>query len=381
MVAPFFVVVVLPVAPPTAVVLEPSTANDESVDDVVVERLLAVVVLLSLPPPHAPAISARDNASAANRIQRADAISDSLPAPLRPHDARFGTVIGVVAVTDVAPYLPPPGSIVRRRATDVRLFGAAGYALILQVGHPTIAAGVRDHSNYAVDPWGRFFGTADFVNLLVYGKPEQVTTAATRLREMHRSIRGTDPDGAKYSALEPSAYAWVHATLAEAIVRGHRVFGTEFTASEKETFWAEWLRLGALLGIRDGDLPDTWTAFQLYLDEMIETTLVNNDVVEAVQGKAARATGGSPFPWLPARAWSVAGRPLGVYGAFLARGTMGAALRAKFEIPWSARQQRRFARVAAVHRAARPIMVPPLRRAGPLALKVRRRAIAAGPFS
>jgi hypothetical protein len=35
-------------------------------------------------------------------------------------------------------------SIVRRRATDVRLFGAAGYALVLQLGHPTIAAGVRD---------------------------------------------------------------------------------------------------------------------------------------------------------------------------------------------------------------------------------------------
>jgi len=272
-------------------------------------------------------------------------------------------------------------SIVRRRATDVRIFGAAGYALALQVGHPTIAAGVREHSSYATDPWGRFFGTADFVNLLVYGKPHQVTAATTNLRDMHRRIRGTDLDGTKYSALEPSAYAWVHATLAEAIIRGHHVFGTALTVAEKEAFWREWLGFGAQLGIRDGDLPDSWTGFQNYLQDMIDTVLVHNDVVESLQTKAAKATGGSPFPWLPASVWGLAGRPLGKYGAFLGRGTMGHQLREKFHLPWTARQQTTFARIAAVHRASRPVLVPPLRQVGPLALKIRSREIAAGPFT
>lgn len=272
-------------------------------------------------------------------------------------------------------------SLVQRRATDIRLFGAAGYALALQVGHPTIAAGVRDHSNYAVNPWGRFFGTADFVALLLYGTPQQATTASTRLREMHRRIRGTDPDGTKYSALEPTAYAWVHATLAEAIIRGHHLFGTEFTLAQKDAFWREWLELGSMMGIRDGDLPERWAAFQLYKDDMVDNVLTHNDVVESLQSTAARATGGSPFPWLPEAVWGVAGRPLGVYGAFLGRGTMGTKLRDKFEIPWSPRQQRAFARVAAVHRAANPIVVGPLRTAGPLALKIRKREIAKGPFS
>lgn len=272
-------------------------------------------------------------------------------------------------------------TLVQRRATDVRIFGAAGYALLLQVGHPTIAAGVRDHSNYAADPWGRFFGTADFVNLLVYGKPDETARATASLREMHRKIRGTDPTGARYSALEPTAYAWVHATLAEAIVRGHHVFGVEFTLAEKQRFWDEWLRLGGMLGVRDGDLPTAWGDFQLYKSDMIENVLSRNDVVDAVQDKAARATGGSPFPWLPARAWGVAGKPLGVFGAFLARGTMGPALRDKFEIPWSASQQRTFSRIAAASRATTPILVPPLRQAGPLALKIRKREIAKGPFS
>lgn len=272
-------------------------------------------------------------------------------------------------------------SIVQRRATDVRLFGAAGYALLLQVGHPTIAAGVRDHSNYVADPWGRFSNTADFVNLLVYGSPAQTAKATAGLRDMHRRIRGTDVDGTRYSALEPSAYAWVHATLAEAIVRGHQVFGTALTAAEKQQFWDEWLRLGSMLGVRDGDLPARWPEFQAYKDEMIETTLVRNDVVDAVQHKAARATGGSPFPWLPARVWGIAGRPLGLLGSFLARGTMGSALRAKFEIPWSSTDQVVFSQIAAASRASTPVLPAPLRHAGPLALKLRKTDITRGPFA
>ena len=272
-------------------------------------------------------------------------------------------------------------TIVQRRASDVRIFGAGGYALALQVGHPTIAAGVRDHSNFAVDPWGRFFGTVDFVNLLVYGKPEQTAAATRGLRAMHARIRGTDAHGKQYSALDPAAYAWVHGTLAEAIVRGHHLFGKEFSVAEKEAFWQEWLALGAQMGVRDSELPATWPAFQAYVRAMVDDVLEYSEMIDVVQGVADRAVGGSPFGWLPPRAWAVAGRPLGRYGAFLGRGTMGAVLRAKYRIEWTDRDQWVFSRVAAAHRAAYPVMVPPLRRAGPVALKMRKRQIAAGPFS
>lgn len=272
-------------------------------------------------------------------------------------------------------------TIVQRRATDVRLFGAAGYALCLQVAHPTIAAGVRDHSTYATDPWGRFVGTADFVNLVVYGRPEQVAAASTGLRAMHKRIRGTDPAGTRYSALEPGAYAWVHATLAEAIVKGHAIFGTRLTPDEKQAFWTEWIRLGTLMGVGRGDLPETWGGFQAYLRCMVDEVLVHNDVIDAVQAKAADATGGSPVPWIPPWMWGYAGRPLGRFGAFLARGTLGAELRDKFHVPWSARHEAQFRSIAAASRAAAPLMAPPLRHAGPLALQLRKHAIAKGPFA
>src|SRR5919197_141749 len=35
---------------------------------------------------------------------------------------------------------------------------------------------------------------------------------------MHKRIKGVKPDGERYHALEPEAYAWVHATLAEPLL-------------------------------------------------------------------------------------------------------------------------------------------------------------------
>jgi uncharacterized protein (DUF2236 family) len=269
-------------------------------------------------------------------------------------------------------------SLVQRRATDVRLFGAGGYALALQLGHPTIAAGVRDHSTFTADPWGRFFGTVDFVNLLVYGRPDEVATATRNLRKMHARIRGVDAHGARYTALDPDAYAWVHATLAEAIVRGHHVFGVEFTAAQKQQLWDEWLELGGHMGVRG--LPETWPAFQEYLRAMVADVLEYNDMIEVAQRTAANARGASPSIMVPAVVWTVAAKPLGRVGAFLARGTMGPTLRAKYRIEWSERDQWTFARLAAAHRAATPLMPPVLRRAGPTMLRVRAKRVHFGPF-
>lgn len=40
---------------------------------------------------------------------------------------------------------------------------ASGYALLLQVAHPTVGAGVAEHSNYAQDPFGRLIRTLDYL--------------------------------------------------------------------------------------------------------------------------------------------------------------------------------------------------------------------------
>src|SRR5438105_7703098 len=101
-----------------------------------------------------------------------------------------------------------PESVTWRIASDPRLHFVSLYPLLLQVAHPTVAAGVRDFSDFEQRPWDRLLRTLDYVNLLVYGGPQAVV-AGRRLRDMHKRFRGLREDGQRYYALEPEAYAWV----------------------------------------------------------------------------------------------------------------------------------------------------------------------------
>ena len=107
-----------------------------------------------------------------------------------------------------------PDSLVWQTFGNARLFFGAGYALMLQVAHPTVGSGVRDHSTFEQDPWGRLLRTMDYLYLFVYGGRD-AAAMGRRLRHLHKQIKGTNADGSRYHALEPEAYAWVHATLME----------------------------------------------------------------------------------------------------------------------------------------------------------------------
>src|SRR3954467_2528928 len=157
-----------------------------------------------------------------------------------------------------------PGSVTWRYASDARAMLGAGAALLMQVSHPTVAARVREHSDFENDPWGRLLRTLDFVNLLIYGGPDAAARTGRAVREMHKSIKGVAPDGKRYHALEPEAYAWVHATLAETIIGAHARFGRPLDERQRAQFWDEWRGLGRLLGVREQDMPETWDRFRAY---------------------------------------------------------------------------------------------------------------------
>ena len=173
------------------------------------------------------------------------------------------------------------GCYAQRVTGDGRLYLAAGYALLMQVAHPTVGAGVREHSTFEQDPWGRLLRTMDYLYLITLPDRE-AAAVGRRVRELHKSIKGTKPDGSRYHALEPEAYAWVHATLIEATVRAHREFVAPMSEAQAEAFYADWMPLGRLLGVRERDLPETWAEFGDYFRTMSDERLERNETVDAV---------------------------------------------------------------------------------------------------
>lgn len=276
---------------------------------------------------------------------------------------------------DARELVPHPGSVVWRYAGDARLLAAAGYALLLQVSHPTVGAGVTEHSNFKADPWGRLFRTLDYTYSMVYGGPDLASEIGARVRNMHKHIKGVKPDGARYHALEPEAYTWVHATLFDSIVTGHRRFGVRITRTELEEFYVEWRRNGRLVGVRERDLPDDVRSFGEYFDRMVSERLEDNQAVQDVLDTLTRpATPPVPAPLLPA--WRVASLAM---GRLLSLGTVGLlppVLRERFGVRWTRAQELELRALGATSRSLTPVLPRSLRNTGPAYLRWRRHAIA-----
>jgi uncharacterized protein (DUF2236 family) len=276
---------------------------------------------------------------------------------------------------EVAELVLGPDSLSWRSLGDPRYFFGAGYALLLQVAHPTVGSGVRDHSTFQEDPWGRLMRTTDYLFLLVYGG-RAAGPMGRRLREMHKSIKGTNPDGSRYHALEPEAYAWVHATLIEASFAAGERFVGPLTRADRERLYAEYMPLGRLVGVRPGDLPETLAEFRDYVDTMVAERLVRHETVELLIDLLDRpAAPGVPvidqlWPLLrigPSRALRTA-----------TLGLLPPILRERFGVGWTERQQAELRALGAASRALTPVLPARLRNVGPEYLRRRRRAIAAG---
>src|SRR5688500_11492083 len=90
-----------------------------------------------------------------------------------------------------------------------------GRALILQVAHPKVAAGVAQHSNYREAAWRRLYRTLDVTTRIVFDDQRSSADAADGLRRVHEWVRGRDDAGERYTATDPELLLWVHATLLE----------------------------------------------------------------------------------------------------------------------------------------------------------------------
>lgn len=125
--------------------------------------------------------------------------------------------MAVVSAQQAQQLVLGPQSLSWRYASDPRAVLAGAFVQLMHLTHPTVGGGVRDHSDYKADPFGRLNRTLDYVNLITYSGADAVEVAR-RVREMHRTIKGVNPDGTRYHAFEPEAFAWVQATLVNGLV-------------------------------------------------------------------------------------------------------------------------------------------------------------------
>jgi uncharacterized protein (DUF2236 family) len=249
----------------------------------------------------------------------------------------------------------------------------AGRALVLQVAHPVIGAGVRDFSNYRDDPWSRLDRTLGSLQVQLFGG-ERAREESRRLRRLHGAIRGTGFDGEPYRAHDPAAYAWVHLSNFDSLLAFHRWFAPPLRAGEPARLYAEWRQSGRVLGIADDCMPADLDGFRAYVRHMITDTLTGNPTTrELLESLRLDQIGPPPWPLFPPPLWRAL-RPVGralLHDATV--GTLPAGLRQKLGLSWTAADRHRLRALAVVVRAA-SIPVPDRLMHYPLAQQARREA-------
>jgi uncharacterized protein (DUF2236 family) len=140
------------------------------------------------------------------------------------------------------------------------LLGAGPRALLLQLAHPSVAAGVAEHSDFQADPWGRLNGTLHSYLRIVYGSTSAARAEIRRLNTMHRSISGPG-----YTARDPELSLWVHATLVDSTMAVADAWLEPLGERQRAAYYEETRPIGRAFGVPDALLPADIASFDAYV--------------------------------------------------------------------------------------------------------------------
>jgi uncharacterized protein (DUF2236 family) len=235
-----------------------------------------------------------------------------------------------------------------------------GRAILLQLAHPAVAAGVHHHSSFRGSPlssFRRLRSTIGAMLSITFGDTERMIAAAAGINAIHDRVRGRVDEGAgeTYSAHDPDLQRWVHATLIESIPMAYELLVEPLLPRERDRYCAEAAIMEPLLGMPCGWLPRDSAQLATYMGEMLAGgRLVVTDTSRAV----ARAVLYPPkwyAAWPAFRAMQL-----------LTIGSLPPSIRQAYGFEWRARDARAFARWTALLRTSVRLM-PPVAREWPMA--------------
>ena len=246
-----------------------------------------------------------------------------------------------------------------------------GRAILLQLAHPLVAAGVAAHSGFEAGALAyvrRMRSTIGAMLSLTFGSESEVRETAGRINAIHRRVHGRldcavggYPAGAPYDATDPALLAWVHATLIDSQLRTYALFVEPLAPDDEDRYCAEAAQTGPLLGVPARELPDTRERLDRYLDRMQREERLAVGAGARRLARALLAPAGSR--WVAPAFW---------LGRLTTVGLLPASIRDAYGFPWRAKDARRLWWAAAALRAAHRV-TPPVLREWPVARRMRMR--------
>jgi uncharacterized protein (DUF2236 family) len=230
-------------------------------------------------------------------------------------------------------------------------------AILLQLAHPLVAAGVAEHSHFrsgSLSTIARLHHTIRAMLALTFGNALARDAALDGIKAIHRRVHGRlstaagiFPAGTVYSAEDPDIVLWVHATLLETIPMMYELVVRPLSADERDAYCAEAAPVAVDLGARSEDVPRTWPGVAAYLDRVYASGAI---VVSAQAREVAAAVLSPPFaPFVAPVAWG---------NRLFTVGLLPADIRRQYGFEWNDSRDRTLRRLMTTVRAIRRTLPP-----------------------
>lgn len=250
---------------------------------------------------------------------------------------------------------PGPGSVSWKVNREIVVIAGWGRAILLQLAHPLVGAGVHDHSRFRGSLTAsllRLHSTIGAMLSLTFGDDEEAIAAAAGINAIHDRVfgrlhaaAGGFAAGDRYSAHDAELLRWVHATLLDSMPRAYELLVGPLTAEERDQYCAESAVMEPLLDIPAGLLPRNTAQLDAYMHDMIGSGRIA--VADATRA-LARAVLFPPRWWL---FWP-AFRPV----QLITIGLLPPAIRQAYGFAWTPRAARALSRWTTALRWLRRLM-------------------------
>lgn len=216
-------------------------------------------------------------------------------------------LLALAGIRDV----PPPeeglfrrGSWLRRISGEQVLLFGGGRALLLEIAHPLVAAGVAEHSRFRSDPFGRLQRTLEALSAIVFRDRAAALAAARGVERAHARVHGVLPSaagrfaaGTRYSGRDPELMLWVWATLVDTALEVYERFVDALAPAARRAYYADHRCVARVLGVPDALVPPDWEAFRAWFDALTQSdalcvTDTAREIGAAVLAPAATLAGG-----------------------------------------------------------------------------------------
>ncbi len=226
-------------------------------------------------------------------------------------------------------------------------------ALLLELAHPLVAAGVAEHSDFRHRPLHRLFSTVGVMTAINFEPGGRARAAVAHTRICHGRVRGYLKEdvgpylaGTPYRADDPLLQLWVLATLIDSVLVFYQFLVRPLTADEQRAYYVGGQQLARAFGIPTELMPPEYEDFQTYVDAMIHSDALT-------VGPAARAI-------VDALITSPALGPAIRLSSFISIGLTPPRLREAFGFHWTGADERRLQWLGRAARRLRPWAPAPL---------------------